>query len=259
MSDLAALKADLGAIDIVEEPTRRRLLSRDFYWYSPVLKRQLDGALAELIVVPRDEAQVIATLRACHRHRVAVTPRGTGTGNYGQAMPLDGGVVLDLSRLTEIEEIALGRVRVGAGAKLGAIDAAAKAHSGQELRMHPSTARTATIGGFVCGGSGGIGSITWGGLLIQSQIAELLRASVHVITRSHRLAWRRRLFFLAGKGLTCPIVIPYLVVWELRFRRQLAAAPLAQRCAHLSPLERPLPNNAPTMPNAPAHANVPAG
>jgi FAD/FMN-containing dehydrogenase len=37
---------------------------------------------------------VIRVLKACYRHGVPVTPRGTGTGNYGQAMPLSGGVVL---------------------------------------------------------------------------------------------------------------------------------------------------------------------
>ncbi|MCK6508271.1 FAD-binding protein, partial [Myxococcota bacterium] len=44
------------------------------------------------------------------------------------------------------------------------IDTEAQAQSRQEQRMHPSTLRTATIGGFVCGGSGGVGSVTWGGL-----------------------------------------------------------------------------------------------
>ena len=55
------------------------------------------------------------------------------------------------------------QVRVGVGAKMNAMDAELQP-SGWELRMHPSTKRTATIGGFVAGGSGGIGSVNYGGL-----------------------------------------------------------------------------------------------
>ena len=36
--------------------------SRDFFWYSPVLKRQLDHVTADLVVSPKDEAEVIQVL-----------------------------------------------------------------------------------------------------------------------------------------------------------------------------------------------------
>ena len=91
-----------------------------------------------------------------------LTVRGGGTGNYGQAMPLRGGIVLDLSELAAVKEIGHGRVRVEAGRKLADLDAATIADSRQELRLHPSTHKTGTIGGYVAGGSSGVGSITWG-------------------------------------------------------------------------------------------------
>jgi FAD/FMN-containing dehydrogenase len=105
----------------------------------------------------------VRTAAACARHRVPVTVRAGGTGNYGQAVPLNGGVLLDVTALTGIEWIKPGIIRVGAGAKLNTIDAELQG-PGWELRMHPSTRRTATIGGFVAGGSGGVGSVTYGGL-----------------------------------------------------------------------------------------------
>ena len=95
--DLTALKRDLDGIKIEDHPAIVQQKSRDFYWYSPVLKRELDHVKGDLIVSPKSEAEVIRVLAACHRHGVPVTPRGSGTGNYGQAMPLSGGVVLSAS------------------------------------------------------------------------------------------------------------------------------------------------------------------
>ncbi len=71
--------------------------------------------------------------------------------------------MLDLSRMTGIERHAAGFLRVAPGAVMSDIDAEL-APGGWELRMHPSTKRKATIGGFVAGGSGGVGSIGYGGL-----------------------------------------------------------------------------------------------
>ena len=162
--DLTALKRDLDGIKVEDHPAIVQQKSRDFYWYSPVLKRELDHVKGDAIVSPKSEAEVIRVLAACHRHGVPVTPRGSGTGNYGQAMPLSGGVVLSLAEMNAITSIGPGRVVTGPGAVLADIDRATRAHSGQELRMSPSTYNTASIGGFVAGGSGGVGSIRWGGL-----------------------------------------------------------------------------------------------
>src|SRR5258708_22298987 len=89
--------------------------------------------------------------------------RAGGAGNYGEAVPLEGGVLRDVRALAAVEGARPGVMRVGVGAKMNAIDAELQP-SGWELRMHPSTKRTATIGGFVAGGSGGIGSVNYGGL-----------------------------------------------------------------------------------------------
>jgi FAD/FMN-containing dehydrogenase len=162
-SAVTQLIAELGDIPIITDPKIVRRRSRDFFWYSPVLNEQLDGKSADLIVAPRDEADIVQVAAACARHRVPLTVRAGGTGNYGQAVPLHGGVLLDITALSAIEWIRPGQLRVGVGAKLNAIDAELRP-SGWELRMHPSTKRTATVGGFVAGGSGGIGSVNYGGL-----------------------------------------------------------------------------------------------
>ncbi|HEV7252341.1 MAG TPA: FAD-binding oxidoreductase [Mesorhizobium sp.] len=182
--DLSALKRDLDRIRTEDNPAIVAQKSRDFFWYSPVLKRQLDRVTGDLMVSPRSEDEVIRVLAACFRHGVPVTPRGTGTGNYGQAMPLSGGVVLSLSEMNEVKSISPGRVVCGPGAVLAEIDHATRAHSGQELRLAPSTYNTASVGGFVAGGSGGIGSIRWGGL---RDFGNVLRLRVVTMEESPRV------------------------------------------------------------------------
>jgi FAD/FMN-containing dehydrogenase len=130
MSGIDELLRDLGAIRTIVDRAQVKLRSRDFYWYSPILKKRLKDVTADLVVLPASEAELIETLRACHARRVPVTPRGAGTGNYGQAMPVRGGVLLDLSLLTGMRLIEHGRLRAAAGAKLCDIDARARTEAG---------------------------------------------------------------------------------------------------------------------------------
>ncbi|MEL7224126.1 MAG: FAD-binding oxidoreductase [Cyanobacteria bacterium J06576_12] len=138
-------------------------LSKDYYYFSPILAEQLKAKTADLVVIPQTETEVLAVAKACVEQRIPLTVRGAGTGNYGQAIPLAGGVVLDMSAMKSVKWVKPGRACVQSGAKLAAIDRVTRPE-GWEIRMAPSTYRTATIGGFVGGGSGGIGSVMYGQL-----------------------------------------------------------------------------------------------
>jgi hypothetical protein len=139
-------------------------LSHDFYWYSPVLRPKLVSKVGDVVVQPVDADEVLAVLRYARRNGVAVTTRGAGTGNYGQCVPLEGGIVLDLSRMDKLEEITGDGVAVCLpGLRLGALETEAR-KVGWELRCYPSTLVKASVGGFLGGGSGGIGSVAHGGL-----------------------------------------------------------------------------------------------
>ncbi|MBK8085899.1 MAG: FAD-binding oxidoreductase [Devosia sp.] len=162
--DITGFRAALGDIPVEDNPRIVQQKSRDHYWYSPRLKQQLEGVTAQIVVSPRTQDEVILVLREAFRHEVPITPRGAGTGNYGQAMPLSGGAMLNLMNLDRILSISHDRVRAEAGAVMEKIDEAAIHAVNGELRFHPSTYRMASLGGFVAGGSGGVGSIRWGGL-----------------------------------------------------------------------------------------------
>jgi FAD/FMN-containing dehydrogenase len=168
--EMDQLLKELSDIPLTTEPAIVRQKSRDFFWYSPVLNRQLRGCGAQVVISPRDEMDVIRIAAACFRHNVPITARGGGTGNYGQAVPLHGGAVVDMTALDTIEWQRPGMLRVGPGRRMIDIDRETRPN-GWELRMHPSTKRTATIGGFVAGGSGGVGSVTWGGLREPGNVA----------------------------------------------------------------------------------------
>jgi FAD/FMN-containing dehydrogenase len=156
-----ALRRDLADIQTLEDPGSLRMKSRDFFWFSPLLKEALDGKRADIIAVPANKAEVMRIAAACARHRVPLTVRGGGTGNYGQAVPLAGGVLVDMGKLDRVIWHKAGAGRFEAGARMLEIDKAL-APAAHELRFYPSTRQHATIGGFVAGGAAGAGSCTWG-------------------------------------------------------------------------------------------------
>lgn len=163
MSSVETFLSLLGDIPVQTVPALVKRKSRDFYWYSPVLKRQLDSCFGDCIVMPRNEEDLLHIARVARKTKTPLTPRGGGTGNYGQAVPMEGGAVVEMTELNKLLWVKDGVARVQAGMNMLDLDRALH-ELGWEVRMYPSTKRTATIGGFIAGGSGGIGSVRWGGL-----------------------------------------------------------------------------------------------
>lgn len=170
--DWDAFAKALEGIQIVREPALVKQKSRDFYWYSPILKEQLKSKFGDILVMPRNIDEVVRIAATCAKFRAPLVVRGGGTGNYGQAMPLEGGVILETTLMDKILWRKHDMLRVEMGKKLIDIDREMRPQ-GWEIRLHPSTKRTATIGGFIAGGSGGIGSVTWGVLRERGQIQAL--------------------------------------------------------------------------------------
>ena len=83
--DWAAVKTALGDIPHADDSASLRLKSRDFFWFSPILKEDLEGRLADLVVAPRDEADVIA-VAALFQHYSADLPSTAQLANYDPAV-----------------------------------------------------------------------------------------------------------------------------------------------------------------------------
>jgi len=180
-------RQEIGSTIATTDERQLRLKSRDFYWYSPVLTPQLEHCRADIVVQPSSQEQIASVAAAASRHRLPVTIRGGGTGNYGQSVPLKGGVVLDMTRFDKVTALESGRICVQAGALIQtALEAALT--TGQQLMMYPSTLKVATIGGYLGGGFAGIGSVRHGIIrdsgMIQSLKIMTLEENPRILTLS---------------------------------------------------------------------------
>ncbi len=150
-------------IEVIDNHSDVKRLSRDFYNYSPVLQKKLDSCFADVVVRPKNIESLLAVSKICWDLSIPLTTRGGGTGNYGQAVPLEKGVILQMNYFNKLEKYYpdSGFVKVQSGCLMGDLNKELGKY-GRELRLFPSTWKTASIGGFIAGGSGGIGSIKWG-------------------------------------------------------------------------------------------------
>jgi len=156
--DWSGFKSEIEGIRYEESMEFVSSRSKDYFWYSPILQEELEDKIGDLVVIPSNEDEVKIIASAIAKYKIPLTLRGGGTGNYGQCVPLEGGVIMIMTKLNKIVEFRKNSVRTQAGIRISKLDDAAL-ERGFELLMYPSTRQTATIGGFLAGGSGGCGSL----------------------------------------------------------------------------------------------------
>jgi glycolate oxidase len=117
----------------------------------------------DLVVRAGSVEDVQAVLRLASEHRVPVTPRGLGTGKSGGALPICGGIVLSLERLSRVREI--DREDMVAVAEPGIVTAdfmAAVESEGLFYPPDPNSLKMCSLGGNVACNAGGPRALKYG-------------------------------------------------------------------------------------------------
>jgi len=121
------------------------------------------AAMPDAVVFPGSAAEVAAIVRLANEHRFPVVPRGAGTGRSGGSVPIEGGVVVVLTRLNRILEISRPDLVavVEPGVILSRLKQAAEAQ-GLYYPPDPASADFCTIGGNVAECAGGAVAVQYG-------------------------------------------------------------------------------------------------
>lgn len=116
----------------------------------------------EIVIRPKEESSVERILKLAYKENICITVRGGGTGCCGGALPVCGGIVLDLSRLDGIRiDENLKIAEVGAGAITNMIDMEAGRY-GLMYPPDPSSHKYCTIGGNIACNAGGLRAAKYG-------------------------------------------------------------------------------------------------
>lgn len=120
-------------------------------------------AMPQAVAFAHSHEEVAAIIAVCHAHGIPLTARGRGTNTTGATVPLAGGLVLSLERMTRILHVSPGdRLLVcEAGTLNGAVQAEAAKH-GLFWAPDPTSAAYSTVGGNLACGAGGPRAVKYG-------------------------------------------------------------------------------------------------
>jgi alkyldihydroxyacetonephosphate synthase len=158
------LRERLGADAVLSDGERLDRYETDTYWKA--LAAQASGSplgRPDLVVLARSDEDVSTVLRLANRLRIPVVPRGGGSGSQGGAVPVEGGIALDLNGLDRIVEIDEESMTVTAEAGVNGERLERELNvRGLMFPHYPASADLATVGGYVAARGSGVLSTRYG-------------------------------------------------------------------------------------------------
>jgi len=159
-----ALAAVVGADAVRTGDAQLDAYTADTYW--PAIAARAAGTplgRPDVVVVPRSEEDVAAVLRVAAAHAVPVVAWGGGSGTQGGAVPVNGGLVVDLKGLDRIIEIDERSMTVTAQAGVnGDVLERTLNERGLMLPHYPASSEWATVGGYIAARGSGVLSTRYG-------------------------------------------------------------------------------------------------
>lgn len=160
------------------------------------------GTLPQAVVRAGSTEEVVAAVQLARSHGVPITPRGAGTGKAGGCIPVQGGLVIDTTRMNRLVEldgasmVAVAEPGIVTGELRSQIEAA-----GYFYAPDPNSLATCTLGGNIATNAGGPSSMKYGVTRDHVLGVELVVASGECLQLG-----RRTLKGVAGYDLTGLVV-----------------------------------------------------
>ncbi|UCE75112.1 MAG: FAD-binding oxidoreductase [Methanomassiliicoccales archaeon] len=131
--------------------------------------------MPDLVVIPKDAEEIAEIIKIARKEGIPVVPRGGASWGLGGAMPVDGGIVIDLTKMNKILNIDKNNfnVTVESGVTWKKLyDSLIK--MGYMIGSYPSSAYAATIGGWISTGGVGVGTYKYGSAIDHMESLEVV-------------------------------------------------------------------------------------
>ena len=161
---LTELEDAVGRDNVKTDFTSKLVHSIDFYWGPRVFADR--GKLSDqpsFVVYPESTEQVSKVVKIAKQHKIPVVPWGGGSGSQGGALPVHGGIILDMKKMNRVVEINKNAYTATAEAGIIQQDFEWELNKHNFSSMHlPASIGCATLGGFIAHRGTGVLSTKYG-------------------------------------------------------------------------------------------------